>query len=555
MVGDLVERLMVGLEVVVNESSFRTGLRAADLFAKGVAIAGAATIGFTLAQAAAIDDIAKTARTLDLTTEAYSEYAFAAELSDVTNEQFKTSLRALTVQIGSAAAGSKEAGGNFAAMGIHVRKANGDTKTAAELLPEVADALANMSDEGERAALRARLLGESGSEMATLLMGGAAGIEAMRREAAALGLTVSTETAEAAEGLNDNLTRLKGVMKGAALQIGGLLIPAAESFTDWMVKASTASDGFIRLSLDRVLRGVGLALDFLDTPAGKVVGTMTGVVGVIGALKTVSSIATPALGLLGGGFGTMTAAAMPWLLVGAAIALVLEDIWVTANGGDSIIRRIADAFGYGEETAEFFRNTIIMVNKAIEAFVIVNGEGLTLVVEWTKAFIDFSKAVMGAAWAVGDFLTFGALQAAWDFFGRDPWQLPLPRFMLWLWETFNPSAAIEGFTKLARFASGDRNVELARGGPEVVGAQLIAAPYLALAGSARERGREQQQMEQAIQGRQFQISGLGGAPGGEPQFNMSFEFNGDANRSDLARRVGQEAERGYLRAIDDLDGR
>jgi hypothetical protein len=547
--GRYVDQLLVGIKYVTDSASARTAMRMYDGITAGVIAAGAAVTGFVVAQSLALDEVAKTARTLDLTTEAWSRYQYAADLSGVSNEQLKTGLRALTVQIGGVAQGSAEAIKNFSAIGVEVQNVDGSFRTAAELLPEVADGL-NRLDEGQRAAFRSRLLGESGSELATFLEGGSEGIRAMTDEADALGVTLNSDTAAAAEAFVDNLTRLKAVVTGAGMQLANLLLPAAVDATDQLVKMATASDGFIRLGLDRVVRAIGIGLDFLETPAGRVALGVGGIATAFGAVRLGGQALSPVLGMLGTGFGSMTAAAAPWLLLAAGIVLVLEDIYVTAQGGDSVIRRVADAFGYGEETARFWRDTLLTANAAMQAGILLGEEfylatvdNATALAEYAASFDGLTSAVWDLSYAFLNTGTLGTFDLLLGYFDYDVWQTPLGRFLSWLGGAFDMSRALSGFRKLVAFASGDDSVQLAEdaGGRA---AQVGLAPVVGLASSARRRRVEEQIAGDSSRGTTILDTGV--VPGNNVDVQVA--INAGSDPQTVAREAGRQVERETLQA-------
>jgi hypothetical protein len=72
-----------------------------------------------------------------------------------------------------------------------------------------------------------------------MLNQGADGLEAARKEAEALGLIISDETAAAMGDLNDDLTRLGNISKGIAAQFAEALIPTFELLVEIAKDATT----------------------------------------------------------------------------------------------------------------------------------------------------------------------------------------------------------------------------------------------------------------------------------------------------------------------------
>jgi hypothetical protein len=72
-----------------------------------------------------------------------------------------------------------------------------------------------MKDGANKTAIAVELFGRSGANLIPLLNGGARALSDATDEATRFGLIVSTEAGRAAEQLNDNLTRLGAVVRGA----------------------------------------------------------------------------------------------------------------------------------------------------------------------------------------------------------------------------------------------------------------------------------------------------------------------------------------------------
>lgn len=552
----MVDQLLVGVRYVTDTSSARRAMRSYGMIADGVAIASAATVGFVVATANALDETAKTARSLDLTTEAYSRYAHAADLSGVTTEQLGAGLRALTMQIGGVAQGSAEASKNFAAVGVEVQRADGSFRTAADILPEVADGL-NRLDEGQRAALRARLLGESGGRLATLLEGGSEGIRQMTQEADALGLTLDGQTAAAAEAFVDNLTRLKAIVTGAGLQLAKVLLPAALDVSEAIVEMATASDGFIRLGIDRTVRTLAFALELLETPSGKVAAGLVAVTAGVGAVRIAGQLLAPVLGRLGLGLGSMTAAAAPWALVIGGAILILEDFYVTAQGGDSMTRRLADSFGYGEETAKYFADTLDMLTEAGKAFVNLAGGAVSGIGSLVGVFQSLGGIVydLWAGWsnfnlAIADFFTFGLASYIGETLRPMERLYDLSANFVSL---FDPEKAARGFRKLNRYMEGDENVVYGTS-PTATMAKtgLLASGIPAVAGLARQDA-QRRAAEDAVTSSAFESFGASSLGGGDNNVDVSVSVQaGDVREA--ARRAGEQTERDIIQAYSFAEG-
>lgn len=122
----------------------------------------------------------------------------------------------------SVANGSKA----FDAIGISTKNADGSLKSTRQVLIESADKFASYKDGIDKTALAVEIFGKAGANLIPLLNQGSKGIEEYDRKAKQLGLTLSADTAKAAEEFNDQLDLLGAASQGFATQLAAALLPA-----------------------------------------------------------------------------------------------------------------------------------------------------------------------------------------------------------------------------------------------------------------------------------------------------------------------------------------
>ena len=254
----------------------QAGKMGAAIGAAMTAAAGGAA-AFVKSAIDAADATAKAAQAAGTSVEAYSQLAYAAELSGVSADGLGTALKKLAKGAADARAGTGEAKDAFRAMGISVTDSAGALKSQEQLLSEVADRFATYADGAEKTALAQRIFGKSGAEMIPLLNSGSAGIAKMREEAIALGVSINTSTGKAAERFNDNLTRLGSVAKGLANRVAQQLLPTLVAMTDRLVEAAKSSgilDQAARAAANgvRLLVSVGVVVTAVFRTLGQAVG-------------------------------------------------------------------------------------------------------------------------------------------------------------------------------------------------------------------------------------------------------------------------------------------
>lgn len=214
----------------------------------------------------AMDEMSKLSQSVGVSVEALSSLAYAADLSGVNTEQLAANLGRLTKGMADAAIGTGEAKKAFDTLKLDVNTLG----SADEALLQLADKFANMEDGANKTALALQLFGRSGMSMIPFLNMGRTGVAELQAEADRLGITLNTQTAQAAERFNDNLTRLGAIATGLANQFASAMLPALESLTAQMfnayVEIDETNDAASNLTKNKVpewARGAGLAFGVL----------------------------------------------------------------------------------------------------------------------------------------------------------------------------------------------------------------------------------------------------------------------------------------------------
>jgi hypothetical protein len=290
VIGNL--RAILGIETGQFESGLKSAQGKLGGFGKGAALAlggvavaaAAAATAISVAvrgQLTALDELGKMAQKVGVGVSALSQLQYAAELSDLSLEQLGGGLKKLGVNMaGVASGGAQPAAAAFKALGIDVTDANGQLRSSDAVFTDVAGAFGNMADGAVKTALAVQIFGKSGSDLIPLLNAGKDGLAEMRAEADALGLTIDETAARAAEGFNDNLTRLGKVTTGITRQLAAGLAPTLEVVSGALVSAAKDGD-FMRAvvaTLDIAIRGLVSTGVILGAVFKAVFDTVKGVV-------------------------------------------------------------------------------------------------------------------------------------------------------------------------------------------------------------------------------------------------------------------------------------
>lgn len=186
------------------------------------AVATAALVKSSISNAAALYD---QSQAYGVAVEDLSAYAHGAEMADVSSEQLAVGLRTLNQAIESDADALKK-------LGISSRDGNGNLRATSDVLEDIAERFAGMADGAAKGALAQDLLGRSGANMIPWLNEGREGLAAVRAEAEQFNLVVDKETAAAADAFEDNLVKMKAVVRGTGLELAQSLLPELVELTD-----------------------------------------------------------------------------------------------------------------------------------------------------------------------------------------------------------------------------------------------------------------------------------------------------------------------------------
>lgn len=217
---DSVNRNLTNMRRATN----KTVGRVAKIGTAFVAAGAAATAAMVKMRMQAIDNLAKTADKLGVTTEALAGFRHAAELSGVSTQVFDKALQNMGVQIANAAQGTGIATRALDELGLNAQAL---TKLPLDQqMREVAKAMESVEDHSTRTRIAYELFGARGVGVLNMMKGGADAMDAMAQEAETLGIALDRVDAAQIEAANDNVTRAKSVFEGFANQITVALSPA-----------------------------------------------------------------------------------------------------------------------------------------------------------------------------------------------------------------------------------------------------------------------------------------------------------------------------------------
>lgn len=171
------------------------------------------------------DSFNKLSQKTGVAVEELSKLNYAAGLSDVSTDTLAKGLKKLNISISEAANGGQKQADIFKALGINVKDASGNVKSADVVLASLAESFSKSADGANKTAVAVALLGsKTGDELIPLLNAGAAGLKSMGTEAQKLGIVLGADFAKNAEEFNDNLRRVQVSGQGLAITLAGDLV-------------------------------------------------------------------------------------------------------------------------------------------------------------------------------------------------------------------------------------------------------------------------------------------------------------------------------------------
>lgn len=161
---------------------------------------------------------------LGVTTRDLQTLRYAAGQLGVSQSELDKGLENLTKTLGKVAVGAEKPAKALEAIGLNAQQiAQMDTGAA---FKAIADALQNVTDRAQRAAVETALFGETGSKLDSMLAGGSEALNELGAAAEELGVVLSDEQIQKADETADKLEAMKTVLSA---RIAGVVADNADS--------------------------------------------------------------------------------------------------------------------------------------------------------------------------------------------------------------------------------------------------------------------------------------------------------------------------------------
>ena len=338
------------------QATFNENLnKSISLLAGMVGAIGALGVGmfaFTSSTLDPIDQLSDFSKEIGVNIEAIQELSFAALMNGSSMEAMQSSLAGISRSVGDASRDLGRGKKAYEDLGISLKDGNGNLKTADIMFTELSEKMQKLNYTQEQMQSIAGNLGIDSSLLQLLKLSGNE-IDSFRLKARALGI-VTEEDAEKAGDFNDNLDTLKYAMSAIRSFVAIGLAPA---FTDIIEKMVD----WLSANRDLIINGLQY-MSSVIVSLGEAVVRLAPIITMIGGLFLAWKI--QAIGLravLATIFSPIT------LIIAAviAVALVIDDLIVAFQGGESIINDFTKAW-LGIDIGDVMRKMVDSVNVAID---------------------------------------------------------------------------------------------------------------------------------------------------------------------------------------------
>jgi hypothetical protein len=194
------------------------------------------------------EEIGNRAKATGLSTDTFQAISHGASLADVEQESLNKSLEIFARNAGLAKEGIGTLYSGLIKLNPQLLQSVLHATSQEERLKLVADAMAQMTDATDKAALATAVFGRGGAEMVRVLDKGSASIEEMKRQAADLGIIIPEDLIARSGELDDKLTLLAKVIdvniSEALVKAAPLLVAAAEGMVKLAKGANAVSDAY-----------------------------------------------------------------------------------------------------------------------------------------------------------------------------------------------------------------------------------------------------------------------------------------------------------------------
>lgn len=218
-----------------------------------------ALIQMTRESAEAADDIVTLSSVTGMSTDSIQELNYMADLTDVSLDRIRDSLKETTNKMQEAATGTGDAYEAYNKLGVKITDVDGQLRSAEDVFYDTIDALGEMKNKTERDALAMDLMSESAQELNPLIEIGSDGLKQYAQEAHSMGYVLDNEALTALTEVDDAYQRLQKSQEGAKNQLSAEFAPYLTEFYEKSTKL--IKDGGQALEDSGIVDSFGMLLE------------------------------------------------------------------------------------------------------------------------------------------------------------------------------------------------------------------------------------------------------------------------------------------------------
>lgn len=218
-----------------------------------------ALIQMTSESAEAADDIVTLSSVTGMSTDSIQELNYMADLTDVSLDRIRDSLKETTNKMQEAATGTGDAYEAYNKLGVKITDVDGQLRSAEDVFYDTIDALGEMKNKTERDALAMDLMSESAQELNPLIEIGSDGLKQYAQEAHSMGYVLDNEALTALTEVDDAYQRLQKSQEGAKNQLSAEFAPYLTEFYEKITKL--IKDGGQALKDSGIVDSFGMLLE------------------------------------------------------------------------------------------------------------------------------------------------------------------------------------------------------------------------------------------------------------------------------------------------------
>lgn len=189
-----------------------------------------ALISMTKEAASNADDLLTLASVTGTTTDSVQELNYMADLTDVSFDRIKDSLKETTNKMQEAATGTGDAYEAYKRLKVEITNTDGSLRSAQDVFYDTIDALGDMKNQTERDALAMDLMSESAQELNPLIELGSEKMQEYAQEAHDMGYVLDKDALKSLQAVDDAYARLQNTQEGVKNQLSAEFAPYLEEF-------------------------------------------------------------------------------------------------------------------------------------------------------------------------------------------------------------------------------------------------------------------------------------------------------------------------------------